>query len=292
MRGVAVGKFQLGTVRLYQRKYDDALAAFDEARETFGNLGEPGSIAAAWHQIGLTHKNAGHYDAAEQAYQAALKIKVQTGNRSGESSTLDELGNLYDSMGRLEEAIRFYEQAAAIRVEFKDLAAEGRSRNNAADTLIKLRRYDEARQELLRAIECRKPFGHAAEPWKTFNILCDLERAIGNTAAASEARQKAVQAYLAYRRDGGENQTESGELVALIAQALQAGQPEEAAGLLAQLLQEKDLPGYLQALIPALQAVLNGARDPALAEDPNLDYDAAAELLLLLEALGPPPAGA
>ena len=61
-----------------------------------------------------------------------------------------------------------------------DLATEGRSRSNLGIRLIKLRRYDEARRELLRAIECKQPYGHASEPWKTFGILCDLERAVGN----------------------------------------------------------------------------------------------------------------
>ena len=30
--------------------------------------------------------------------------------------------------------------------------------------------------ELRRAVECGKPFGHAVEPWKTWSILEDLER--------------------------------------------------------------------------------------------------------------------
>jgi hypothetical protein len=38
-------------------------------------------------------------------------------------------------------------------------------------------------------------------------------------------------------------------------------------------------------LIPLLEAVLAGSRDPALAEDPNLNYADAAELLLLIESL-------
>jgi hypothetical protein len=36
-------------------------------------------------------------------------------------------------------------------------------------------------------------------------------------------------------------------------------------------------------LISALQAILEGARDPALAENPALSYDFAAEVQLLLE---------
>jgi hypothetical protein len=35
-----------------------------------------------------------------------------------------------------------------------------------------------------------------------------------------------------------------------------------------------------------LLAVLNGSRDAALADDPALDYDDAAELLFLMERLG------
>jgi len=35
-----------------------------------------------------------------------------------------------------------------------------------------------------------------------------------------------------------------------------------------------------------LQTILEGARDPALADDPELDYRESAELLLLLERLG------
>ena len=38
-------------------------------------------------------------------------------------------------------------------------------------------------------------------------------------------------------------------------------------------------------LISKLQAILRGERNPALADDPNLDYDDAVELQLLLENL-------
>ncbi len=39
------------------------------------------------------------------------------------------------------------------------------------------------------------------------------------------------------------------------------------------------------ALIPVLQAILDGSHDPALADHPDLAYDDAAEVLLLLEDL-------
>ncbi len=38
-------------------------------------------------------------------------------------------------------------------------------------------------------------------------------------------------------------------------------------------------------LIPSLQAILDGARDAAVADNPELDYDDAVEVRLLLEKL-------
>ena len=200
-------------------------------------------------------------------------------------SALNELGNLYDRMGRLEEAATFSRQAADISARIHDLAHEGRCRNNIADTLIKLQRFDEARGELQRAIECNKPFGHAAEPWKTWDNLRKLEQAVGNPAAAANARAEAIRTYLAYRRDGGENQNPGAQLCALVAQAIQEGNITEVEQELADYLEPEAEP-WAKAMIPALQAILCGSRDAALAEDPALEYDDAAELRLLLEELG------
>jgi len=207
----------------------------------------------------------------------SLKIKVQTGNRQGEATTLVELGTLYAWMRRPEDAVRFYRQAAEVFQSIGDLRTEGFARSNAASQLVSLRRYDEARRELQRAFECKKPFGHAAEPWTTFYVLGNLERATGNTAAAAEAHRQAIQAYLAYRRDGGENLFGYAELYSRVRQALQTG---DAAALAAKL---PSLPD--NALAAALTALLAGSRDSGLAEDPNLRFDHAAEILLLLESL-------
>ena len=286
LRSVAVGKGNLGEVRRRQERYDEALAAYAEARDIFEGLGEPRSVATVWHQIGMVHTDAGQYDQAERAYRQSLAIKVRLKDRAGEASTLNELGSLYHAMGRLEEAATFCRQAADIYVELQDLINEGRTRNNIADTLIKLGRYDEARRELERAIECKEPFGHATTPWTTWDILHDLEREAGDSQAAAQARQKATETYLAYRRAGGESRQPGAQLCAQIAQDIQRSDTTEAEQFLAQAAGAPDTPAWLKVMIPKLQAILQGSRDPALATDPNLGYGDAAELLLLLEALG------
>jgi hypothetical protein len=92
-----------------------------------------------------------------------------------------------------------------------------------------------------------------------------------------------VEAYLAYRRAGGESQSPLADLYTLVTQALTTHQSAEAASALATRAQEPNLPAYLLPALIALQAMLDGARDPALADGPNLTYRDAAELRLLLE---------
>ena len=285
LRDVAVGTFQLGTVRLLQKRFSEALDIYKASREVVERLGEPRLVATAWHQIGVTHQDAGQHELAEQAYRQSLAIKVRENDLGGQASSLGQLGNLYDSMGRLEEAVAFYRQAAEAHVRLKDLANEGRDRNNLADSLIRLRRYDEARQELRRAIECKEPYGHAAEIWKTWSILENLEEATGQADAALAARRRAIEAYLAYRRAGGVSQSNQARYFALAAQAIQEKAEERAARELNDLL-TPETPPFFTALVRQLQRILGGERDPALAEEPELSFWNAAEVRLLLEGLG------
>jgi tetratricopeptide (TPR) repeat protein len=285
LRSVAAGKGQLGTVRLFQQRYAEALEAYQQARDTFSRLQEPGTVAIAWHQIGMVHEAAGQPEAAEEAYNQSLAIKVRLGNQDGQASTLGQLGTLYDdALQRPEEAVAFYRRAAEIYGEIGDTAGEGRQWNNLADTFRTLQRLEEARQAIHRAIECKAPFGHAAEPWTSWIILANIETADENSAAASEARQQALGAFLAYRRDGGENQSGSGRLALAIREALASGDPAEATSLLQQLAADPAWAEHLPFLT-ALQAITAGSRDRSLTEDPGLSYYQAAEVLLLIEAL-------
>jgi len=285
LRDVAVGKGQLGTVRLKQQRYAEALEAYQQARDTFSRLNEPGTIAVAWHQIGMVHEEAGQPEAAEEAYNQSLAIKVRLGDQAGQASTLVQLGNLYDNaLQRPEEAVAFYRRAAEIYGEIGDTANEGVTQNNLSASLGKLKRFEEARKAIRRAIECNVPFGHATSPWKTWDILTKIETAAGNSAAAADARHQALGAFLAYRRDGGENQFTSGRLALSVRQALASGDLAEAASSLQQLAADPRAASMLPYLT-ALQAITAGSRDRSLAEDPALDYTQAAEVLLLIEAL-------
>ena len=284
-RGVAVGKGQLGTIRMQQRRYPDALKAHKEARERFTQLDEPGMIAVSWHQTGMVYQEAGQPEAAEDAYRKSLAINVRLGAFGGQAKTLNQLGVLYDdNLGRTEEAVTFFSQAAEKHSENQDIANEGGSRSNLALRLRKLRRFDEARQEIRRAIECGTQLGHASPRWKFWAVLAEIETDSGNPADAAEAKRKAIACYLAYRRDGGENHYPDGRISLAVTQSLLAGDPAQAVSLLQQLAANPDA-AWLLPFIHALQAIVTGSRDRTLADTPDLRYTMATEILFLIETL-------
>jgi tetratricopeptide (TPR) repeat protein len=71
-RQTAVCRGNLATLRMLQGRYAEALAAYEAAKQTFAELGEPSAVAGSWHQIGIVHEKAGNYEAAEEAYREAL----------------------------------------------------------------------------------------------------------------------------------------------------------------------------------------------------------------------------
>ena len=284
-REVAGAKGELATVRMGQQRYLEAVENYTAAREAFTRLDEPGNVAKIWHNMGIALAEAGRPEDAEDAYLQALMLDVRLGHLAGQAGTLVQLANLYDeALDRREEAVTLYRQAADTFVELRDQAKEAMVRSNLADTLCKLRRLDEARQECLRAIELSAAPGYASTRWNAWVILANIETAAGNAAAAAEARRKATAAYLAYRRDGGENHYSDGRIALAVSQALSAGEQGQATSLLQQLSTQFREAGP-STFLNALQAIVDGARDPALADAPELDHTMAAEILLLLETL-------
>jgi len=271
-------------VRLLQHRYSEALEILIQARDLFESLGEPGSVALLWHQIGKVHRETGQFDVAEQACRQALAIRVQQQDRAGQVDSLGELGILYAQRECWEEAATFFGQAIPIAISLQDFATEGRMRHNLANVLVKVQRHDDARVELQRAIECGKSFGHVIQPWKTWNTLHDLELSVGNPKAAVQAQQQAVYNYLVYRRDGGESQLLGAELCELSERAINQGETIEVEQALAQYA-GTDASPQRKVLLAKLHAILNGDRDSTLANDPELYYADAVELQLLLERL-------
>lgn len=223
--------------------------------------------------------------AIEKACRQSLAKEVRKNNLAGQASTLNQLGSLYGAQNRLQEAAESFRQSAELREKLGDLAKEGESRSDLANTLIKLQRFDQARQQIERALECKKPYDLAAQPWNTWSILEALEHATDNQKAALAAREKAIKSYLAYRRAGGASETQTAQLMSLVAQSIRQNQTQQVEALLTEIDSEPDTPPFVASLFAKLKAILAGARGVTLAADPDLQYQDAAELVVLLESL-------
>jgi tetratricopeptide (TPR) repeat protein len=268
-------------------RLDEAAEAYEE-RITWGEkLEDFRGVAVGKAQLATVLGMQGKYAEAEAAYRRSLELKTQTNDRAAQASSLGQLGNLYGAeLNRPEEAVTFFRQAADIYVELGNLRYEGAARSNIAATLRKLTRYDEARPEIMRAIECDRQFGHAAEPWTAFDILHDIEVAVGNQAAARAAWQQGRAAYLAYRQQGGYARFGGGKLVDHVLGLMAQQQGDEIEPLFNQLAINPNTADSLKQLMQAVITILSGSRDPALADDPALYYRDAAETLFLIERLG------
>ncbi|MCP5003648.1 MAG: tetratricopeptide repeat protein [Planctomycetes bacterium] len=284
-RQIALGKGQLGMVRMSLGQYEEAIKFHDEAREIFNNLGDPNMVAVACQQTGVVYEEIGRFEEAEQAYLQALDINVEQKNTVDEAKCLGSLGSFYSKIGRSEDAVNYFQRAAGIYRDINDMANEGRVRGNLTITLIILNRYEEGRREILRAIECFKPYGHHVEPWRAWDKLREIELAEGNQDASSRARRLAAETYLACRRDGGEDQNPSARLCVLFEEALKKQKPEEVRKQLDEVASDPKIPVSGKLLISKLQEILAGSRESELAEDLGLNYADAAEILYLLERL-------
>jgi tetratricopeptide (TPR) repeat protein len=280
---IAISNVQLGDVRFHQERYDDAMSALRKALEIYINFNM--DVSPLWFKIGSIYYKIGQPDAAEESYNKALFLEVQNGDRRAQAGILNMLGNLYkENYQRPEDAARFYQRSADLYEEIGDYWGVGREYNNLAETFRLLHRLDEARNAIIKTINCDKEFGHTALPWTAWIILSKIEFDAGNIDAALEARNKAKSAYLLYRRNGGENTDPSGQLVLAVQQAFESNTLPDAVFLLQHIAEDPSLEAMLP-FVRTIQKILGGSRNRSLADNPNLSYDEAAEVLLLIESV-------
>ncbi|MBB4742499.1 tetratricopeptide (TPR) repeat protein [Actinoplanes octamycinicus] len=279
VRAAAIHKAGLGSVRLEQFRYAEALRANEEARDTFQALGEPLMVAGYWYQIGHVHVVAGRPGDAEHAFRESLAIRVREGDLTGQAACLLGLGDSYGMRGRFEDAAAFAQQAADVFVQLNDVVAEGVARGNLAGVLIGLGRYEEGRREIERAFECFEPYGAAVQPWKIWSTLERLERAAGRTGEASAARKQAMDLYLAYRESGGMTQAPLGPSVMFFVQHISRHGRQQALRVLDEA-EPPDRPPW-PVFRRQMRAVLTRDRDQLIAGEDDLDCLDAVELRIL-----------
>ncbi len=279
-RGVAKGKIRLAMVYQNQKNYTKALQIYHEVLILFQKLDKTSAIAAIYRQIGMVYHQQSFFYKAEATFSLSLSMVSRKGSSLNEAYLLRELGHLYKTWGRPEQAISYYHQAKEITIQLGHLHLEGEIRANIAVCLTTLKRLGDARREIIRAIECNESFSHAAKPWVSWDILYHLEKVIGNQTRCKQALKKAVSSYLTYRRNGGENHSNSNRLALKLLKAIHNNDTKEVKQTIKHNLAKKSWQKH-KVYLHNLLAILYGDRSPALAEHDGMSYQQIVVKLLL-----------
>ena len=286
LRGSGIAQTQRASIYSAMGRPADALRGFESALEVFQSLDEVVLTVNVWHQIAMLHRVNQDFDSAQQALESALKLLEAQGNSPGVISSLLELGNLSEAQQAYTEAVAYYREALKAAEDSEDQYRQVVCGNRLADALRQEGSIEEAMKVLETAGELGQQFGHDAEPWKTWNILSNLEAAAKNPKGALAARQRAIETYVAFRVDGGENNEGDGQLCAMVLQGIQTDQTSRVAEMLAKLgSNEAWQSEENKALLAVLGDFLGGERNIALIENTALHYRHVAELMLLQDRL-------
>lgn len=286
LRGSGIAQTQRASIYSAMDKPADALRGFESALEVFKPLDEVVLIVNVWHQIAMLHQVNQDFESARAALESALALLQEQGNAPGVISSFLELGSLSETQQSYLDAVDFYRQALKVAEESDDQYRQVVSGNRLADALRLSGNIDEALNVLEQAGNLGQKFGHDAEPWKTWNILSNLESAGNNAKGAMAARQRAIEAYTAFRIEGGQNNEGDGQLCAMVLQGIQAEQTSRVGEMLIKLASNEAWQSTEnKALLIALNQFLQGKREIPLIENTDLHYRHVAELMLLQDRL-------
>ena len=135
---------ELGLALHYVRRFDEAIAALQQARDISRELGDRRGEGSASDNLGIALVEARRFDEAITAHQQARDISREVGDRRGEGIACGNLGVALAEARRFDEAITCHQQAGDISREIGDRHAEGRAWGNMGAALQQLRRFDEA----------------------------------------------------------------------------------------------------------------------------------------------------
>ncbi len=192
---------QLGSLDLFEKKYDEALTHFERSRDLWLRTGatEPPELARAYNNVGVAESRQGRLAEALASYEKALELQRHTfGDEHPDvASSINNLGVLNLRMGAYDKAEARYQEALAIRLKAfpPDHPEIAGSEQSLGNLFFHRGLLDEALSHHQRALAIRlKAFG-ASHPLvaETLNNLGDVLDRRGDHSAALADYQTALE---------------------------------------------------------------------------------------------------
>ena len=181
---VAEALFFGGMAYLAQSKPDEAAAAWEQAADIYGTVGDLDSRASALSNVATIMSEGGDLAGAEKIYRESRGIHAKMGN---DMALQNDLGNLADAnlrQGDLKRAMESYQQQLAIARKIKFTFAEVMALHSIGDTLVRQGDPRGARQFYEKSLQvCREKKASQTLPFCLSSVASllsdqgDLQRA-------------------------------------------------------------------------------------------------------------------
>jgi tetratricopeptide (TPR) repeat protein len=154
---------ELGTVHRQQARFEQAAGEFDQALESFREVGDLTGEARALSNLGLTLRKLGRHEPAQDALRQSIarwqQVEKGPEQQHGLARSLNNLGMTLRDSGDYDEARDLFEQALELRQEIEDADGVSRTLNNLGQ-LASAQENPEAAIDLhSQALEIRRGLG-------------------------------------------------------------------------------------------------------------------------------------
>ena len=150
--GQAVAHTNLTLFYIREENYREALDHASLALAIFESLSDDYQIAMTLRTIGTTYSLLNQSDQSLDYFLRALMIFEDIEKEEEVAATVMVIGDVFSQWGQNEKALRFFERSLSIHELLGDYEGVLVSENRLAQTLMALRKYDEAQEHLQRAL--------------------------------------------------------------------------------------------------------------------------------------------
>jgi len=167
--------------------------------------------AASLNLVGKLHNHRGDYERAAECFENCRKLAESVHFMEGVQAALNELGGLYGLKGQLQQALDYYRQCLRIDDDLGDEYCRALHRYNIGWVLEQMGQWEEAAENLYRAISLSEQQGYRDLRLDSMNVLGELFLKRDNSRKAADMFRQVVEAeradprYRAVMRDALSN---------------------------------------------------------------------------------------
>ncbi|AEW95056.1 putative AfsR-like transcriptional regulator [Streptantibioticus cattleyicolor NRRL 8057 = DSM 46488] len=145
-RGEAAMWYELGSVEMFQQRFDRAVPLFEVALGLFEEVGEVHGHALTLRNLAIVHRVRGDLVSAMGKLSAARDVLHEVGDASAEAHALGQMAQIELDWGNADEAVTLSREAVRIATGLGETRGAAQALNRLAGAYLRQGRYDAAEE--------------------------------------------------------------------------------------------------------------------------------------------------